>query len=92
MFRINLFFKDVISIVGEFSSISTNTGFRFAFITAKAVEQYVIAGIITSDPFLRFNEFKAIVNASVPLATPIAYIELQNFENFFQIQILFFQK
>ena len=42
--------------------------------TEKAVEQYVMAGIITSEFFGKFSDFKAIVNASVPLAHPIAYL------------------
>ena len=39
--------------------------------------------MITSESFLRFKDFKAIVNASVPLAQPIENFELQNLEKFF---------
>ena len=54
---------------------------ELAFIIAKAVEQYVIAGIITSEFFGKFNDFNAIVIASVPFAHPIAYFAPQKDAN-----------
>ena len=69
------------AIKGELLSISTKTGFKLALITANAVEQYVIAGIMTSEPSFKFKAFKANVKASVPFATPIEYLDPQNLEN-----------
>ena len=63
--------------------ISTKTGFKFASTTEKAVEQYVIAGIKTSEFIGKFNDFNAKVNASVPLAQLIAYLDPQNLLNSF---------
>jgi len=47
------------------------------------VEAYVIAGIITSEPDLRFNDNKAIVKASVPLPHEMEYFEPQYLLNDF---------
>ena len=81
--------------MGFDGSISTKIGFRPALITAKAVEQYVIAGIITSDPFGKFNIFNEIVKASVPLAHPIAYFALQisakDFQKFKESEFILFE-
>jgi hypothetical protein len=54
-------------------------GVNPALITANAVEQYVMAGIITSELLGKLNDFKAIVNASVPFPQLIAYLDLQKF-------------
>ena len=37
---------------------------------------------MTSEPSFKFKAFKANVKASVPLATPIEYLDPQNLENF----------
>ena len=59
---------------GDNLSVSTRIGFKLASITAKAVEQYVIAG----KKLLNFLEgprhLSAKVKASVPFAHPIAYL------------------
>ena len=70
-------------MVGSNSEISIRTGFNPALITANAVEQYVIAGIITSESFGRFKIFNAIVKASVPFAQLIAYFVPQKFAKAF---------
>ena len=70
-------------MVGSNLDKSTNTGFKLAFMTEKAVEQYVIAGIITSELFGKFKDFNAIVSASVPFAQLTAYFTPQNLEKFF---------
>ena len=69
--------------MGVFFFKSTRTGFNPAFIIEKAVEQYVIAGIITSEFFGKLKLFNETVNASVPLLHPIAYFALQNLAKFF---------
>ena len=64
-------------------SVSTRIGLRPALKTANAVEQYVIAGIITSELSGKFKDFKAIVNASVPLPQLIAYFDFVKSLKFF---------
>ena len=79
-------------IVGLFSLISTRMGFKPASITANSVEQYVIAGRITSDPFGKFKDFIAMYKASVPLPQPTANLELQYFAKFFSKILTSFPK
>ena len=69
--------------MGVFFFKSTRIGFKPAFIIENAVEQYDIAGIITSEFLGKSKLFNATVNASVPLLHPIAYLALQNLAKFF---------
>ena len=64
-------------------SVSTNIGFKFALNIEKAVEQYVIAGIITSEFFSKLRDFKAIVKAS-EYDTTLVYTTLSNTERVFK--------
>ena len=70
-----------------FKSTSTKIGLRLFLITQSAVEIIEKAGIITSLPFFKFSDFKAISRAAVPLLTEIAYFRL--WKSFFLFKEIF---
>ena len=64
-------------------SQSTKIGFKLHLRTHKAVEIIEKAGIITSEFFLRFKDFKPTSKAAVPLETAIPYFLELNLANLY---------
>jgi hypothetical protein len=57
---------------------------------AKADEIHVLEVVIISSPFLSFNDFIAIINASVPEFNVSEYLHLNILESFFSSNSTFF--
>ena len=79
-----IFFKiSLDSVFQVYKLQSTKIGLRSHFITHKAVDIIEKDGIITSEFFFKFKDFKATSRAAVPLETAMPYFLELNLENFF---------
>ena len=83
VFLVIFFSISLISIKNVSGSISINIGLAPTATTAVAVPDAEWEGINISSPYLIFTANKLRISASVPLLTPTAYFEPQNFENSF---------
>ena len=73
----------------EARQLSTSTGCRLFLTTVKAAEIILNVGIIISLLGFKFNIFKAISRAAVPLETVAANFLPNNFANFFSKLIIY---